>query len=167
MAYRKILLVADRTAAGQEVITALRVRLAEPPTQVTLLVPATPSHRGWTWEEEDARGTAEHRMATSVSKLKHAGIAVDGVLGGFSPMQAVRQELEHHRYDEILISTLPARVSRWLRQDLPARVAREFDVPVTHLEAGERSRDLVTRSSRTNVPTSASRFRDRVGTTSR
>lgn len=144
MKSRSILLVADRTAAGPHVLTAIRARAAKAGCDVTLLVPATPTRRGWTWEEGEAREAAQQRMEAAVSKFKRSGIAVRAVLGGFSPMESIREELHEHSYDEILISKLPARVSRWLRQDLPARVARTFDIPVTHIQAADEPQDVVT-----------------------
>ncbi len=134
---RSILLVADRTAAGPHVLDALRARAARGPCDVTLLAPATPSRSGWTWEEGQARCEAKRRMEAAASKLKRSGFAIRAVLGDFSPMEAIRDELHEHSYDEIMISTLPAHFSRWLRQDLPARAGREFDIPVTHVEAAD------------------------------
>ncbi|HEX9124582.1 MAG TPA: hypothetical protein VF984_14685 [Actinomycetota bacterium] len=102
---------------------------------MTLLVPAAPARRAWTWDEIEVKDHARRRMAAAVAYLRHSGIDVRGVLGDFSPMQAIRDAIQRDRYDEIIVSTLPARVSRWLKQDLPARAAREFEIPVTHIVA--------------------------------
>jgi hypothetical protein len=129
---RRILLVADRTATGQHVRDALAER---GPCDITLLVPAARPSGGWTWDEDDARDDARRRMETGAGALRRAGYQVRGVLGDFQPLEAIRDAMRERAYDEILISTLPARLSRWLRQDLPARAARAFAVPVTHVEA--------------------------------
>ena len=131
---RRILLVADRTASGSHVSAAVRARAEEAPTAVTLLVPATPTRGGWTWDEASARGDASRRMHAAADGLRKQGIRVAAVLGDFSPLEAIRDEMRRERYDEIIISTLPTRTSRWLRSDLLTRVTREFSVPVTHVE---------------------------------
>lgn len=132
MRERRILLVANRTASGPHVRHAIRDRW---PCQVTLLVPAIPPARSWTWEETDVRREARGRMTEALADLRRSGIDVRGILGDFSAMQAIRDAVETDRYDEIVISTLPARTSRWLKQDLPARVARAFGIPVAHVVA--------------------------------
>lgn len=132
MRYRRILLVANRTASGPHVRDAIRARW---PCQVTVLVLATPPARSWTWDEADVRREARGRMTEALTQLRRSGIDVRGILGDFSPMQAIRDAIEADRYDEIVISTLPARTSRWLKQDLPARVARAFGIPVEHIVA--------------------------------
>jgi hypothetical protein len=141
MSAQRLLLVADRTAAGPHVLAALRARAARGVSDVTLLVPATPLPGRWTWEEGKARREASRRMKAAVSKLKGSGFNVRPVLGDFSAIDAIGDELRQHSYDEIVISTLPTGRSRWLKQDLPARAARKFDVPVTHIEAGDDRED--------------------------
>ncbi|TWF74984.1 hypothetical protein FHX44_11868 [Pseudonocardia hierapolitana] len=51
------------------------------------------------------------------------------------PMRAVEDALGRQEFDEIIVSTLPVRLSRWLHQDLPARLGRKFHLPVTHVAA--------------------------------
>lgn len=135
MRVRRILLVANRTAASRRLLDAVLTREAEGTCQVTLLVPAVPPSRTWTWDEIGVKHEARRRMVGALTELRRNGIDVAGVLGDFSPIDAIRDEIERHPYDEIIISTLSARISRWLKQDLPTRAAREFGIPVTHIVA--------------------------------
>ena len=135
MRARHILLVADRTACGEHVRTTIEDRAKEGPCQVTLLVPAARPRRGWTWDEQTARGEARRRMEAARAMLRRSGAAVGTVLGDFNALDAIRDELRRRHYDEIIISTFPARLSRWLKQDLPTRVAAETETPVTHVAA--------------------------------
>ena len=134
MPLHTILLVAARTATDPHVLTALRARAAEVSIAVTLLVPAIPARRGWTWDEGAARREARRRMREAVVSLRANGIPVNAMVGDFSPLEAVRDEIRRRDYDEIMISTLPSAVSRWLRADLVTRVAREFSGRVTHVQ---------------------------------
>jgi hypothetical protein len=54
-------------------------------------------------------------------------------VGDPSPVEAIRDALRDREFDGIILSTLPPGISRWLRQDLPSRVEKEFDLPVTHV----------------------------------
>lgn len=130
---REILLVADRPATARQVRDAILSRGTQGTNRVTLLVPSVPSKSGWTWDETIARGQARRRMTSALVDLRRHGIDVTGILGDFRPMDALRDEIRRHRYDEIVVSTPPARLSRWLRRDLPVRAAREFGIPVTQV----------------------------------
>lgn len=112
-------------------------RANEGPCQVTLLVPAVRPRGGWTWDEQTARRDARGRMEAAGAMLRRSGAAVGTVLGDFNPLDAIRDELRRRHYDEIIISTFPARISRWLKQDLPTRVAAETETPVTHIAAAD------------------------------
>ena len=135
MPLHTILLVAARTATDPHVLAALRARAAEVSIAVTLLVPAIPARRGWTWDEGTARGEARRRMHEAVAHLRTNGIPVIAMVGDFSPLEAIRDEIRQRDYDEIMISTLPSSISRWLQADLLTRVAREFSGRVTHVRA--------------------------------
>ncbi len=63
------------------------------------------------------------------------GITATGEVGDADPFKAVADAMTGHLYDEIVVSTLPSAVSRWLRMDLPARIRRRFGLPVIHVRA--------------------------------
>ncbi|UUY02479.1 hypothetical protein LRS13_17470 [Svornostia abyssi] len=67
--------------------------------------------------------------------MRESGVAVQGVLGDGDPVAAVEAVWDPERFDEVIVCTLPATVSRWLRIDLPHRVERLTGAPVTHVTA--------------------------------
>ena len=73
-------------------------------------------------------------MATELTWLKRAGVNVDGEVGSSDPMHAVTDVLDRREFDEVVVSTFPPGVSRWLRMDLPNRIRRRSKLPVTHVE---------------------------------
>ena len=71
--------------------------------------------------------------------LADAGVKAGGEVGDPDPVCAVRDALARGQFDEIIVSTLPERLSRWLHQDLPSRLEHKFHLPVTHVEAAQAS----------------------------
>ena len=140
MDLRRILIVANQTAAGAHLKEYVREQVnAEPPCKFTLLVPATPTSDHLTWTEGEARSLAEQRMNEALAGLRETGAEVEGIVGDPQPLSAIGDVLLEQPHDEIVLSTFPLGVSRWLKQDLPHRVERQFRLPVTHIvgEAAE------------------------------
>jgi hypothetical protein len=82
-------------------------------------------------EAELRERVAQERLDRTVSELQCVGLDVSGELGPAAPLAAVGLMLERQAYDEIVISTLPVGLSRWLHMDLPRRLQRRFALPVT------------------------------------
>ena len=59
-----------------------------------------------------------------------AGGPVEGIVGDSSPLDAIADVVNSRGFDEVILSTLPARVSRWLKLDLPSKVSG-LGLPVT------------------------------------
>jgi hypothetical protein len=136
-ATRRILVVANQTACGDELLAVIADRAREGPCRFTLLVPATPPAEHATWTEGDARALAKRRMAEALDRFRQAGAeATDGVVGDANPVRAIDDLLLERAHDEIILSTLPAGVSRWLHLDLPRRVEQRFSLPVTTVISG-------------------------------
>ena len=131
---QRILIVANRTAATPALIDAVRKRASEGPCQFTLLVPRT----FWDADTEESAVTLE----LAIPLLEEAaGSHVEGLIGDSDPFVAVTAALDQDPYDEIIISTLPARVSHWLHLDLPAK-AQRLGLPVTVITARKADRNL-------------------------
>jgi Ala-tRNA(Pro) deacylase len=138
---RRILVVANQTAGGAHLVAAVRERLGEGPCEFVVLAPAVEAHSQtrWTWEEGAARDDAQRRLDTAVEQLRRLGAPVRGAVGDFYPLRAIQDLLlvEAAGFDEIILSTLPAPVSEWLKLDLPVRISRRFGIPVTHIVSEE------------------------------
>jgi GABA permease len=135
--------VARRTADSPQLRAAVARRAREGPCNFTLLVPAfahalhevgdpeigNPAHPG--------QRAAERRIAAAVPLLSlAAGSEVVAVVGSHEPFAAVRDALRLLGFDEVIVSMLPARASRWLHLELPGRI-RALGVPVTEVIGAE------------------------------
>ncbi len=135
MAHRaRILIVAHRTAATPPLLAAVRDRATLGRPQFTLLVPG-PSGDA---DTEASHMTLEHAILLLEDA---AGGRVEGFIGEEDAFAAVRAAHERERFDEVIISTLPTNVSRWLRLDLPARV-RRLGLPVSVVTPGRADREF-------------------------
>jgi hypothetical protein len=128
----RVLIVAYRTAATPLLLNAVRARARRSPCSFTLLVPRP----YWDPDTEEAEATLE----LAIPLLEEAaGGHVDGIIGDTDPFIAVRETVTNIGIDEIIVSTLPERVSHWLRRDLPHRV-EQFGLPVTVVTAQQSER---------------------------
>jgi len=132
---RKYLVVANQTLGGEHLLELIRQRAATNPSHFFLVVPATPTSEHMTWTEGEARSIAKRRLQEALTRFREIDLDVDGEVGDASPLEAIRHALRGGHYDEIILSTLPPGVSRWLKLDLPHRVERAFDLPVVHVVA--------------------------------
>lgn len=127
----------------EHLLKAVERRAEEGPTAFHLLVPATPRglHRVVD-PEVSGREEAEAQMERALPALSEAaGSEVTGEVGDPDPMAAI-QDVLGEGFDEIIISTLPRRLSGWLNLGLPDK-ARGLGLPVTHVrpETGRQARD--------------------------
>jgi hypothetical protein len=117
----KLLVVANQTVDSDELYAALHERAERGPISVTLLVP------------QDAHEGLAHRVKHALDRLHADGVEAEAMLGDVDPACAVIECWDPRRWDEVIVSTLPTGTSRWLRIDLPHRIQRAIDAPVTHV----------------------------------
>ena len=132
----RVLVVAHRTAATPALLEAVRERAAAGPATFSLLVPnsAHGLHRVVDAEDTD-ESEAQIVLDLALPLIEEAaGGPVEGIVGDPNPLDAVQDAVNMRGFEEIIISTLPARVSRWLRQDLPSKV-EGLGLPVTTVVA--------------------------------
>jgi hypothetical protein len=129
-ASRRILVVANRTAAAPLLIETVRTRAAQGPCSFALLIP-----------NEPRKGGADWTLETAIPLLERAaGGPVEGIIGKEDAFEAVESALQDPGFDEVIVSTLPKRVSEWLRRDLPHRI-QKLGVPVTTVSQAEEERE--------------------------
>jgi hypothetical protein len=136
----RVLVVANRTAATPALIEAVRDRAARGPAHFTLLVPNTAHGLHRLIDPEDqSQSEAEQTLELALPLLERAaGGEVEGMVGDPEPLAAIQDAINTRGFDEIIISTLPSRVSRWLKLDLPSKAAG-LGLPVTTVTASGRS----------------------------
>jgi len=135
----KVLVVANKTAATPALIEAVRERTARGPATFTLLVPnaAHGLHRLVDPEDQgDSEAQATIELALPLLE-KAAGGPVESMIGDPEPLAAIQDAINVHGFDELIISTLPQRVSKWLKLDLPSKAAG-LGLPVTTVIASSR-----------------------------
>jgi hypothetical protein len=128
-----VLVVANVTADSDELLQAMQDRASRGSTSFTLLAPATAGG-------PIAREGVQRRLDRALERMRDAGLTVEGRVGDADPVAAVDDEWDPAKYDEVIVSTLPTHVSKWLLCDLPHRVERLTGVPVTHVVSQGRAR---------------------------
>ena len=132
----RVLVVANKTAATPGLIEAVRERAARGPASFTLLIP-NPAHglHAFVDPEDQAQNEAEMTLELAIPLLERAtGGPVEGMIGVPEPLAAIQDAINIHGFDELIISTLPKRFSRWLKLDLPSKAAG-LGLPVTTITA--------------------------------
>jgi hypothetical protein len=131
-----VLVVAHQTAATPGLLDAVRERARRSPAKFHLVVPRQAHGMHKVVDPQDAStDEANHVLAVALPKLSEAaGQEVTGSIGDAEPLMAIQDAVNLGNYDEIIVSTLPLGMSRWLKLDLVSK-ARGLGLPVTHVEA--------------------------------
>ena len=133
---RHVLVVANETVAGSSLIDALERQAEKGPLRVTVVAPINQPRHGQVVYQDTRRAAAHRRLERTVALLNAAGIPAHSLVVESDPVSAVRDALELHDVDEIVVSTHPQQKSGWLRRDVVDRIrAAAGDVPVEHVVA--------------------------------
>jgi hypothetical protein len=133
---KRVLIVANRTAVTPALLEAVRARAWDGDATFHLVVPATPHGLHRVVDPEVAGlAEAEANLALALPRLQQAagGGEVTGAIGDANPLSAIHDALNLQGFDEIIISTLARRISRWSKLDIVSK-ARGLGLPVTHVE---------------------------------
>jgi hypothetical protein len=130
-AVRSYLIVANQTLTSRSLTDAITARLAKGPMRTYVVVPLSPVGGRLTWDEQASRQVAQTRLDEMLAKLREMDAEADGEVGDRDPVMAVRDALRGREVDEVIVSTLPKGLSRWLGEDVPSRLRDSVRAPVT------------------------------------
>lgn len=129
----RCLVVAHKTLGGDALLDELRSRReSDPDLRAHLLVPV--DHPIGAWTDGQLERVAERVLERGLARMKSLDIEATGEVGDANPVYAVEQLfVRGEMFDEIIVSTLPHGVSKWLKADAPSRLAKNYRIPVTHI----------------------------------
>jgi hypothetical protein len=134
----RVLVVANRTAESPELLDALRTRTVQGPCEFTLLVPSTPHGLAWAADPDAGHDEAERHREAFVEELRREGLDVEAArVGDPDALAAIQDECNFNSYDELIVSTLPLHISKWLKIDLPSKAQAATGLPVMHVVGSE------------------------------
>ena len=135
----RVLVVANRTAESPELLNALQERAGRGPCEFTLLVPETPHGLAWAADPDAGQEEAESHRQAFIEELRQEGIPLaEAKMGDGDPLAAIQDECNFNDYDELIVSTLPLRMSKWLKVDLPSKARAATGLPVSHVVGSEK-----------------------------
>src|SRR5215210_7598287 len=129
----KVLVLANETIGGAKLLEAVRERHAEGDASFHVVVPKTPPRHGNVVYDEAVREGAQVRVDLALNFMHDEGIQGTGEVGDPDPLNAAKDAIAAEGINEIIVSTLPAASSGWLRRDLPQRLAEDTGLPVNHV----------------------------------
>ena len=133
----KVLVVANQTAESDDLLAALRERAERSDAEFTVLIPATPHGVAWAanMASDKGRNEAEAHRDALVERLRATGLPVaEAVVGDPDPLAAIEDACNLGSYDELIVSTLPHHLSKWLHLDLQRKAEHATGLPVTSVE---------------------------------
>src|SRR4051794_23718714 len=128
-----VLVLANETIGGGQLLDAVRERHARGDARFFVVVPQSRPRHGNVVYDDVVRDSAQVRVDLALSFMRDESIEGSGEVGDADPFNAAKDAIGAHRIDEIIVSTLPAGTSGWMRRDLPERLEVETGLPVEHV----------------------------------
>jgi hypothetical protein len=133
-----VLVMANRTAESPELLEALKERAAKGDAAFTLVIPSTPHGISWAADMSAGEDEAEHHREAFMEELRGEGLDIkDARIGDPDPLAAAQDAVNLGDFDEVIVSTLPLKISKWLKLDMPSKVRAATGLPVTHVVASD------------------------------
>jgi len=137
-----VLVVANETLVGRELVEAVEQRAQRGPIRVAVVAPVSPPREGYVVYRDSRRAAAGRRLERTLTALREAGIPAHGGVFEDEPLAAVRDVLASEEVDELIVSTHPQTKSGWLRRNLIDEIRRiAGDRPVEHVVADVSARE--------------------------
>lgn len=132
---RTILVIANQTLGGAKLLETVKEKVdaADGDARVVIAVPRAAPRHGNIIYDDAVFGAAQVRIDLARAFLHEAGISAVGEVGDPDPYSAAMDAIGEHRPDEVVVSTLPATSSGWLRRDLVERIRDACGLPVEHV----------------------------------
>jgi hypothetical protein len=129
-----VLVVANETLVGDELVDSLRSRADHGPVRVAVVAPVNPPREGYVVYSDSRRASASRRLDRVLAWLRLAGIPAHGAVYDADPLTAVRDVLASEDVDEIVVCTHPETKSGWLRKNLVEEIRKAAGGrPVEHI----------------------------------
>lgn len=129
-----VLVVANETLVGSELVEALKRRAAGGPIRVVVVAPVIQPREGYVVYRDSRRASAGRRLERVLDALRSADIPAHGGVFDDEPLAAVKDVLASEDIDEIVVCTHPATKSGWLRRGLVEEIRRAAGArPVDHV----------------------------------
>jgi hypothetical protein len=128
----KILVLANETIGGRNLIEKVQERSGDD-VEYFVVVPQARPRRGNVVYDEAVRDMAQVRVDLMLAFMRDNGIKGGGEVGDADPFNAATDAVAAEGIDEIIVSTLPAETSGWLKRDLPERLREATGLPVEHV----------------------------------
>jgi hypothetical protein len=138
-----VLVVANETLTGDELVSAVRRRAEKGSIRVLVVAPVTQPRQGYVVYRDSRRAAAGRRLDRTLEAFRDAGIPAHGLVVDDDPLTAVKDVLASEDVDEIVVSTHPETKSGWLRKNLLDEIRRAAGGrPVEHVVVDEASRSI-------------------------
>jgi hypothetical protein len=130
-----ILVLANETIGGKNLLDAVLKRrdVSSGDVRFHVVVPQTRPRHGNVIYDEAVREGAQVRVDLALAFMRDEGIEGTGEVGDPDPYNAAMDAIAERHIDEIIVSTLPAAASGWMRRDLPDRLREGSGLPVDHV----------------------------------